>query len=360
MKLIIGFTLLTLFFSASVLANEAIIYIAQKGDTLSTIAESKIDKIVYAKQGSLDLIRKWNSIPNRKYIVQIGQKFIVGYADTQTLSPSTEMQMPAERAPSNETSKIADEKTSSESILTPPPAVTNTLESAKKMEDTSSTAKEIPHQIILSATYGMTSLEAVDQSSSAKAYIYSDHDAGLAAAWKQEWNDKFSSSFSAKIRSASFKPTSNTSKMLAGSDKINTRFSLTAYHSFLEKFTGFGALNYGKELFLRGMNSSTVTLEDIPLPSITLGSYYEFFTKGQTSLGAFGQFDYLWSASSDTYSVNAGTVIQFGAYLHRKYDHDHMIELQIGYKNRSQNTSIVDMHEKTVFATIIFLLPLFK
>jgi hypothetical protein len=93
---------------------------------------------------------------------------------------------------------------------------------------------------------------------------------------------------------------------------------------------------------------------------LSVGGTAELFSVGKTSVGLKGDYTYLFSASSDSYSVDRGQTYQGLFFLRRKYGMDHFVEAALGYRYRTQNTSVVELNESSVFGRLIFSIPLFQ
>jgi hypothetical protein len=162
-----------------------------------------------------------------------------------------------------------------------------------------------------------------------------------------------------KFRSVDFQPPTSSTKSIIDSKKLTTGISLGAKNRLTSKFSLNYEASYAQELFLRGMTSTSVSVNSVAIPKFSLGATYQIYEAGKTSVGVKGNFDYLLGATTDGYTVNTGTAYQGGFFLKRLYGVDKWVEVNINYRDRAQNTSNVNFNEKTVFGSLIFSLPLF-
>jgi hypothetical protein len=384
-------------------AEEMDTHLVQRGETFSQIARRYLGNPVYRTSGSLAKLKQLNPEINDENIIFPGQKINLGsFSDRSITAHSIELHSMIRIEPSrshfsgtksiptasrriasaaNENTTVAvseipnssapaaktqienlEKKTATSEQILPTPELPKVaaIPAAPMQNKETSEEEEVGHKALFSASYGITTLSAMDASSGATANLFSSHDLTVAAAWEQDWTDTFSTSFGAKIRSIDFAPSTNSAKTLSGTKKTNTDFLFGAEQKISSKFSLHYGAGYGTKLFLHGMDSSTVTVDAVPVPSAHLGASLELVKKGKTSLGIKGQFEYLFPASTDSYPVNAGTDYQGILYVRRKYGQENSVELNLGYHDRSQNTSLVNFHEKGVSATLLFSIPLFE
>lgn len=348
-------TLIMLFSSASY-AAEPLVYVVRTGDTLSTIAQKQIGSPIFRKgDGSLFKLLKMNPTVKDADLIFPGQRLVIRSSEAQNLaSEETKYQNSFATSPR----QVASSET--EPDKNPPESAQKACEvPAEKSKALESKEPEIPHQLFLDASMGITTLTSTDGSSTTGATLYSAQDLGIQAGWQQQWTDSFSTKMSARFRSIDFQPPTSSTKSVSDSKKLTTGLSLEAETEFTPKFSLVFGTSYNQELFLRGLTSSSVTVDSVAIPKFTLGAEYQIYQVGKTSVGVNAAFDYLLGTSTDGYTVRSGMAYQGGFYLKRLYGMDKSVELNVTYRDRAQNTSLVNFHENTVFGTLIFSLPLF-
>jgi len=349
-------TLIMLFSSASY-AAEPLFYVVRPGDTLSTIAQKQIGSPIFRKgDGSLFKLLKLNSTINDADLIYPGQRLVIRESEIQSLAE-------AESTPKTQSETSPRQLASTESSPEKALAVEAPKACEAPADKTSPVASkqiEIPHHLLLDASMGMTTLTSTDAAATTGATLFSSQDLGVQAGWQQDWSDSFSTKFSAKFRSVDFQPPTSSTKSIADSKKVTTGLALGGERKLSSKFSlNYGA-SYNQELFLRGLTSSTVGVDSVAVPKFSLGAVYQIYAVGKTSIGVNGSYDYLLGATTDGYTVSSGMAYQGGIYLKRRYGIDKSVEFNINYRDRAQNTSLVSFHEKTVFGTLVFSLPLFS
>jgi len=340
------FPILVMLFSIASYAAEPLIYIVRTGDTLSTIAQKQIGSPVFPKRdGSLSKLFKMNPIIAVDQLIFAGQRLVIRTSEMQSLAvvesaPKAQSETPLRQLAAAETPKASEVP-------------------IDKASPVSSKQIEIPHHLLLDVTMGMTTLASTDAASNTSATLFSSHDLSVGLGWQQDWSDSFSTKFSAKFRSIDFQQPTSSTKSISDSKKFTTGLGLGAESKLSSKFSLSYGASYNQELFLRRRTSSAVSLDSVAVPKFSVGAAYQIFAVGKASIGVNGSFDYLMGATTDGYTVSNGMAYQGGFYLKRGYGIDKSVKLNINYRDRAQNTSIVNSHEKTVFGTLVFSLPLF-
>lgn len=322
------FTTWMMFFSSVAYATEPAVYVVKAGDSLSTIAQSQVGSPVYPKNnGSLYKLISMNPGITRSSVIYPGQALIVGQNPLQTTQASK-----------GETPKEQEQPSAQEQ---------------KEVE-------EIPHKLVLEASYGMTTLSATDPSSIQSADLFTSHDVGINAGWKQEWSAKFSTTVFGSLRDVDFQASTSSTKSLSSTHKTMTGLGIKAEQSVSDRLQIHYSLGYQGELFMYGLSTSAVVVDSVPVPKAALGVSYKALEIGKTSLGFHAQGASLMSTSTDGYLVSSGSLYSVGGYIRRKYRTDSSVRLGLSYQDRAQNTSVLNMHEKSVLGTLTFELPLFE
>jgi LysM domain len=355
--------------------------LVKRGETFSQIALKYIGKPVYSKQnGSLQKLAELN--PEIKNVDKIfpGQKIYLASRDTRVISSienhdlvavteTGDLDAPAgSHTPGPNLKKNPSVPVTGQAVQASAPDVTPLAPkvAAEKTAELNREAapqpdsQEVSHRLTLSAGYAMTTLHAQDPVSGTSADLNSSHDLKLEAGWKQEWSDTFSSAFKAEVRAIDFEPSTNSAKQLSGSSKTNTAFTLGFENKISSRFTLLYGAGYESELFIHGINSSSTTVDSVPVPKGFAGIDWNFYARGKTSVGVRGTYAYLFSASTDAYPVNAGQEYLGLLYVRRRYGDSNSVELDLGFKSRTQNTGLLNLNENSVFGTLTFELPLFE
>jgi hypothetical protein len=217
---------------------------------------------------------------------------------------------------------------------------------------------DVLHSLSLSLGYGLESLSGSDPVTGAAAKLISSRDVHLGVSWSQAWSKSFTSFFRFSLDSVEFEQSSNPDKSIANPSV--TPVSLGVGSIFrLGRFEITPELGYGDALFMRGFNSSTLTIDSVPELSAGVSLSIELYRQTSTRLGLTGSADFLGHASTDSYSVNNGSRFSGGAYLEKSWGAgaSHALRFDLSYESQNQNTSIVNQSGQAVLGIITFRFP---
>ncbi|XGC81311.1 LysM peptidoglycan-binding domain-containing protein [Bdellovibrio bacteriovorus] len=215
--------------------------------------------------------------------------------------------------------------------------------------------EEINHRGEFYGGYQFTSISATDKTSTAKANLNSSHDFTAGMRWLQLWSPTFVTSFDFSARSLGILPLTNNSKTLS-----NANQSLMALQFSLNKnvFTNTGiGFNFGyrHELFLHGVSATETSLDIAGVPRAEIALSQGLLKKGKTQLEINLAYSYLGASSTDTYTIESGQAYSAAIALrHSK------LKAELGYKQRNQNTSIMEVNENNIFGILTYSMDLFK
>lgn len=331
MRIFKFFTPLLFFQSPASLAWEPLTYVVRKGDTLSTIAQVQIGSPVYPADGSLAQLLELNPQLTDKNLIRPGQKL--------------QLRLPKK---ANAFRGMAS---------TQPPAIEVTPPTSAKKIVTS--ADEPGHQLDLSIGSSLTTLAAEDGTTNTDAKLLTSYDVRVVAAWSQNWTPSFATSFGGSLRTLDFQPSTNKNKSLTKTKQVLTGLSLQATQRLSRSVDLSLTAAYDKELFMEGLDSATVQIDSLAIPSFGIGTHVRLYHKGRTSTGFNAQALTLFQTSTDGYTVQQGFAYGASVYLMRSYHQSNELRLQVGFQKRHQKTSLVDIDETNVFGELTFSLPLF-
>ncbi|ASD62490.1 LysM peptidoglycan-binding domain-containing protein [Bdellovibrio bacteriovorus] len=325
------------FLTSTVRAGESDVrvYVVKKGDSLSLIADRIKGGHTYGKNQNLAKILALNPRVRSEQRIYIGESIFIP-AGSENFT-ATDHLPAAAPSPSTE-----------EQIFSPP---------IPKQVQIST--EEVPHHFELSAGYDFTTLEAQDATTTATAQLYTKQEIELGAKWSQQWDENFKTHMGIFLRNLEFMPSTNSTKVLLKPSQNLMRITLAGQNQISDRFTLLYDAGYGQELFIQGLSTTDITVDSLPLVKAHLGFSYDVMVKGSTALGLSAQAGYLGSATADTYSVENGTTYG-GALFIRRLKNANLFNLEIGVRQRSQNTSLVDISEQTVFGRLIWGFELFK
>tara|TARA_B110001454_G_scaffold218991_1_gene249023 strand:+ start:58996 stop:60039 length:1044 start_codon:yes stop_codon:yes gene_type:complete len=334
--------LITLVLTVSYTA-EASFYVVRSGDTLSTIAQKNIGEPIYSPNGSLAKIKALNPQIENPNVIRVG--------DIINLSAKTEIaDNRSQRIPADEEQKI--QKSVPEKIedkMSCEPAVTIQ----------SNPSEEVLHSLHLQVHTGLTTFSGIDVATLANANVVSKSDLSARASWRQHWTPNFHSDFFAEARSVGLQSISG-SKSLVSENLNSNKLGLSIGHKAGERLTIDYGLEYGSEFFIRGASSTLISVESQPIPQFSTQIQYKIYELGSTSLVANLGGSYLGEVSTDNYTVKSGTSYQVGISVVKKMSDQRTFSAQLAYSDRKQDTSLVLIHEKSVFGTVSFSIPLFE
>lgn len=334
--------IITLISTISYMA-EASFYVVRPGDTLSSIAQKNIGNPVYAANGSLDKLVSLNPKIRNPNLIRVGD--VINLSEKSLTSENQSARIPAEQG----------EKVQSDIL--------------QKNEDTTScepakielqpSQLEVLHRLRLHARVGMTNFSGIDALTSAAANIVSKNDLTVRASWRQNWTPSVRSDFFAEARSVGLQSMSG-SKSLLSENLSSTKLGLSIGHEIGQNLSLDYSLEYGSEFFVRGASSTLISVEAQPVPQFSLQARYKLYEVGSTSLMASFAGSYLGGTSTDNYTVKAGNSYQVGIAVVKKMSDERTFSAALTYSDRTQDTSQVLFHEKSVFGTVSFSIPLFE
>lgn len=316
------FCLSAFFASSAAQAASDAYYVVEEGDTFSEIVQKKVGSPILGRHGAINRVLQLN--PEIKNIHKI--------------FPAQEIRLPE---------SLAAEK--------PPAAPARALAS---LED-GPAEPGVGHRLNLSAGYDFTNLSSVDKQTGSEASLYSKYSFRLGAGWEQAWTESFSTFANLELRKLDFEPSTNASKSLARTNKFMASLDAGVKRKFGSRFTLAGAVGFGSELFPRARSASVVEIDSVSLPHVDLGLNFRLFEKGATSVSALAGASYLFSAKPDGYSISGGTRLRAGIRLEHE-GKANLTSLDLGFAQRRQDTSLVDLTDRAFFGRVLFSVPLFK
>ncbi|UOE99942.1 type IV pilus assembly protein FimV [Bdellovibrio reynosensis] len=215
--------------------------------------------------------------------------------------------------------------------------------------------EEINHRAEFFGGYQFSSINATDKTSASKADLNSSQDFTAGMRWLQLWSDSFSTSFDFSARSIGIVPLTSSSKTLSNTNQtlMALQFSLNK-NIFANSRLGFN-FGYSHELFLHGVSATEVSLDIAGVPKAEITFKQALLKKGKTQLEFGWGYSYLGPSSTDTYTIESGQAYSAAMGLrHSK------LKAELGYKQRTQNTSFMDVGESNVFGILTYSIDLFK
>lgn len=217
----------------------------------------------------------------------------------------------------------------------------------------------VDHSIALSAEYRMTEFHAVDKVSDTVAQILTARDIFVSAAWRQAWDESFTTYQSFGLRNVTFEPSAPGSKTIGTGEKSISHFEFGLTQKITDRVSVGYSFGYGTELFVRGLNSTTVVVDAVPIPSAGLEASLDLLRRGGTSLGVLAQGRYLFHGRGDMISIEPGFHYA-GAVSIKKKSPSMSLRLDLGYEMKSQETSITRQDESAAYGILQLEFPIFE
>jgi nucleoid-associated protein YgaU len=350
------FCLLILGFSGLLYADRS--HVVKRGEVLSSIAEKYFGSPVYRpRTGSLAKLLALNpSIQNADRILP-GQEIHLGVEDER--EPASEQAAAApvmNAAPATPVENAAPVANAASATSVTP--VANAT--AQPAQTTAAPWTDTPNGLFAFAGFGFTTLHATDDSSNATAELNTSRDLSAGLGWLQVWSRTFATSAALSARNVDFQASTNVNKTLTGTNKTLFHLSLDAEQKLSPRLTLNYGLGMGQELFLHGLDSSSVTVDAVAVPQASLEAQYEMYRQGSTSAGGQASIAGMFPASYSAYDIKSGSAFGAGIFIRHQSAANRKMDLRIGYFQRNQDTSVLKLKETSVSALLNLTFPLFE
>ncbi len=335
---------------ASAANSTVYFYRVKEKDALSNILWNCGIAPLYGKKGSLRVVLAANPrlAQNGGNRVYPGEIIYIPMAQVPPLAqilPNGEL-IPVEVKPPQRTLASNPAQEGLQSIAPSPPPL--------------DASDAVIHEFVFGTNYQFESLMMTDASTQAKAQLYTNSDVGLNVSFRQAWSSRIKTYFKFALEKLTFAPSGNALKTIANPEVTKTAFSLGLAQQWTDSLSLRYSVGYGSELFIRGQNSSSITIDQKPLPQVGLEAQFNLLDRGNTRLGTNAQANYLASGSTENYSIQSGYRLGLGTYLLYQNQEGKTYGLNVGYQTRAQNTSLGKTTENVLQAEISFGLIPFK
>jgi len=248
-------------------------YVVKKGDTLSTIANRTIAGKIYGKNGGVKKLVALNPQIKNADLIFPGDKINLASEDSvlsESSSPAAETTRAPAQAEIPAPQVVVDEK----------PAPSTPPAKAPSVDE-----NEGRHGIVeVSTGLSFFKIDATDSTTGGTATILSNANANLDLSWKQVLSATTQTHLDFHYAKLSLSdPTPRT--IASGSESV-FGFDVGVDHNVNERFKIFSSLGYKQELLLKSLTSSTLTLDRVFVPTLTVGVGYDFFNLKPFKMGA--------------------------------------------------------------------------
>jgi hypothetical protein len=214
--------------------------------------------------------------------------------------------------------------------------------------------RQVRHGLELGVHYAFTSLTSREISSGASATLNSSSAPGFHIAFHQEWTESLASSFRFDLEKIAFAPSNNPLKAIVTESVMKTRFTLGFEKAFHESFSATLLIGYGTEIFVRGMSTSQVVVDEKPMTSIGIQPRLILLRRGRTTFGLAGEATYIPASSGPDYEIKSGTRFGLESFIQYTKISGSVYRLHLGFQTRAQGTSLTNQTESEVLGGVSF------
>jgi hypothetical protein len=198
-------------------------------------------------------------------------------------------------------------------------------------------------EITLGPTFAQSRLDAFDKLNSANAAFLSDLNTGFAFQWARPWTDKLDTLLLFRFNRYTFQTAS--AKTFEHSSSILGDFGVGTRIRASEKIVLSTRVGYGQQLFVRGVNPTTIALEPVAIPEWALSASWQALRSRRFSAGIEGTFTAYVPSSTDAYSIGFGTGYQAKTYCTQDIGVSAQLQAGLFYRKRNQGTSQIDQSQ---------------
>ncbi len=314
-----SYRVVSVFCSVSLSLN-AHAYIVKKGESFSKIIGRNLPGLVYGRNGNFDKILKLNPQIKNPHLIIPGTEINLGDAGAVVSDVS-----------------VAEEK-EVRNVASP---------------DFAPVPESSPTSFEFNPYFVFSNLSVRDRSSGAKAELASELYAGGRFSYIQGWSEEFQSYLQLNFAYVTFEQPTTSQVSLKDSNRFLTGLSLGGKYHFKKNLRGYLHADYQKELFVRSIDTTTITVDGILVPSVGSNLEYDFLNYNNLILGISGKFDYKLASKADSYRVNNGYVYGAGLYLKEIKG----IQTDLSFYTRGQDSTITQQKETGVFLSVKMMVP---
>ena len=171
------------------------------------------------------------------------------------------------------------------------------------------------------------------------ATILSGLNPDLSVAWKHHWTDSFQTDMSLGGMSVGLVVPEGSTKTISNPTQSVFYVGGGGKYSFSRKFSLGAELATRQELFLRGIDSVSVTIDKVLVPQARIHARFQLIEIGSVTLGMEVSGGFLWPISTSLYSIQGGVAAVEKLFV-RSEGRTLNVEGAIVFSQQSQNTSI--------------------
>lgn len=207
-----------------------------------------------------------------------------------------------------------------------------------------------PHsQIDVSAGAHYRGLFGVETSNNTTAHLLSTLSPSLHLGWVQIWDPDFSSEIFIGFESIRFTPDVH-GTALTNASVLNDEFGIRFARRLAERFSLGLSLGYVESLFYTGSNSSGLVLDQIPLLRVHPELEFDVYKLKPFTLSLLAGTSFYGGSTYDNYDIANGFGFDGALRISQAFVNS-LFRCELGYGERRQNTSYLNLVEKDVFTS---------
>lgn len=343
-------------------ATEVSLHIVQAGDTFFRLACLRFPKPNVTRK-----LLALNPTIQNPHLIEVGQKIVVPLSinpnaneecttpEETVLSRDVTVESQTQRTVETPTKPLGPQiSPAADPLIDPTPVQASIPATAAERR-----ATESRHKFGRFGGYRFTTLSAEDKSSDASADLYSEYDVTIGGDWRTAWTEDFSSVVSFSLRSVEFAASTNPNKTIFDRSKTLLAASLGGVSRLSENLNLKYTADYSHQLYLHGVSTIFVGVDSIAQPSFGLEAEYKLSSDAFSDFAVSASYAYLPSADIDGYKISNGAAYAgFASYRH--HHEGHTLEARIGYEERRQDTTLIEISDKSFSIFVLYSVPIFS
>lgn len=327
-------------------------YVVKKGNSLSKITGQLVPGPAWGKNGSLKKVLALNpQIQNPNFILPGQIINIDGILSNEQVQCAGLERMPAAvdevESPSEETSN-APAPVAAEPVAPPAPADVEKAPAFKRRA-----------VVALIPFYTLSGITAKDNTSGITSTFASLYNAGIRAAYIQEWTPSTQSFVSLKFSQIAFEQPTDSSRSIVNSKAFLSGVALGLSTGLTSRLNLELSADYQKEVFARAVSTQSATIDAVTIPSLGAKISFDIVDLDPFVLGLSSLVLIKMSTTTDAYIVKMGT--QYGAIIYLKQfvgdNEASNFQTELSFTARDQGTSLIHQIQTDLTLGLRYFFP---
>jgi hypothetical protein len=239
---------------------------------------------------------------------------------------------------------IKPTKSSSEYVSNPPPASRRPALVAPTLIENNKFERFSKFDVSVGANY--LSLVGLQTSNQSTGRLLSGLSPSVDISWSQYWSSSFSSEIYFGVEQVQFEDDPN------GTSLAKTGFLSSFFGAGLNyKFTGYlvGGLNLGmaQTFFYTGLNSGQLAINQVPILRLNPKLQWDLLKLQPFTISVLGGVSYYGPSSYGNYDIQPGYGYNGAIQISQEFRQT-TLKCKVGYSERDQNTTYLNLVEKDV------------